>query len=170
MSYQNYFSQALKNIYGKKQQQGYGMHQQRGYQPRQGYGGFAGLETPYPDIPPLPDTGQPQQSGYPHFGQIPQGPTQPQTSPISEALTSSPWADIMQNMPTSWDWEGGESSPYGIRAPWLGYSWHYDESGRIVPNNPNHPMAPWNMAGSTQTYEGWLETQQPSPLFNKGVR
>jgi len=92
-------------------------------------------------------------------------------SPVSSALTG--WLDTQtsfQNMPTSWDWEGGEASPYGIKTPWLGYQWHYDDQGVIVPNDPNNPLAPWNMQGSTQTYEDWYGQQQPSSLFNKEVK
>jgi hypothetical protein len=55
-------------------------------------------------------------------------------SPYISALS-----EYMQNMPTTntWDWEGGEASPYGIRTPGLGWAWHYDETGNPVPNNPN---------------------------------
>ena len=70
-----------------------------------------------------------------------------------------------QSLPTSWDWQGGEAAPMGIRTPWLAHQWHYDEQGRIVPNNPDNPLAPWNRPGSTQTYEDWLGQQQPSSMF-----
>ena len=36
----------------------------------------------------------------------------------------------------TWDWKAGEASPYGIRTPSLGYQWHYDKNGGIVPNKP----------------------------------
>ena len=185
--------QALNSIYKKKQPtQGYGQQTQKQYN----YGGYAGTTNSYlpeknkPQQSPVsnnwanvyqnlldntyaePSTMYPGSSNYYDnvTGELVSQPTgvsfQQQTtqqpSPISEALLN-----YTQNLPTSWDWQGGEASPYGIRTPWLAYQWHYDDPGVVVPNNPDNPFAPWNMPNTTQTYEDWYSRQQPSPLFNR---
>ena len=161
--------QALDGIYKKKQStQGYGQQQYN-------YGGYAGATKSY-----LPENNAQytidRSGGAPHGvynvmfnengGQTTQQ-TQPQESPISEGINY--WTQLMENMPTSWDWQGGEASPYGIRTPWLAYNWHYDDQGVIVPNDLNNPFAPWNQPGATQTYEDWYGQQQPSSFFKKGA-
>ena len=151
MSYQSYISQALKNIYNKRQNQGYPQQQ------NQGYGGYSGLTQMRETETGVFGGGQPMKP-IPSWGEAPQMQPASQTSSISEAL-----GNMFQDMPTSWDWEGGEAAPFAIRTPWLAGAWHYDEAGSIVPNNPNHPMAPWNIIG--QTMEEWYETVQPTSLY-----
>lgn len=71
---------------------------------------------------------------------------------------------------TTWDWQGGEPAPLSIRTPWLASMWHYDEYGRIVPNDPSNPRAPWNMAGSTMNMEEWynyMGSQYPGSEWAK---
>jgi hypothetical protein len=88
---------------------------------------------------------------------------------------NSLWGKIQEMMGghtsgvNTWDWEGGAPSPFTIRTPWLANAWHYDEQGRIVPNDPNSPSAPWNIPGATTTFDDYLASQPSrptSPLAN----
>lgn len=76
--------------------------------------------------------------------------------------------NALRNLPTSWDWQGGEAAPSAIRTPWLSGAWHYDEFGRIVPNDPNNPRAPWNIENtgmSMEQYYDYMAELSPSSMF-----
>ena len=79
--------------------------------------------------------------------------------------------NALQDMPTTWDWQGGEAAPFSIRTPWLAGAWHYDEFGRIVPNDPNNPSAPWNLGQPTEgrmtmeEYYDYMGKLHPESMF-----
>ena len=79
--------------------------------------------------------------------------------------------NALQNKSTTWDWQGGEAAPSAIRTPWLAGAWHYDEFGRIVPNDPNNPSAPWNLGQPTEgrmtmeEYYDYMGKLHPESMF-----
>ena len=64
------------------------------------------------------------------YNVVERSPTSRQPNPTNN------WSGMLEGMPTTWDWQGGAASPFGIRTPSLAYNWHYDDEGGMVPNKP----------------------------------
>lgn len=86
-------------------------------------------------------------------------PASPLANAMNGALANRP---VPQN---TWDWQGGEPSPYGIRSPSLGWQWHYDQFGKPVPNVPIQREAsqPSGYPPVGQIPSDWA--QKPSQMY-----